>query len=199
MKHDSSAIVAVTYDSKAQVVRLVFHRTFQPSPDDPLDFEATIEATLLDLGKRFQVRKVLFDPYQMVASARRLTKAGLRVEEFAQTVPNLTAASQQLYELIQGLVLYPDAAMRLAMTRTVAVETSRGWRISVPPFRSKRGRPVRQGKHSSALKVYRCLFGFIHSPTGTSTRAKRMPRQGDVCRGKALTRHLSGTKKGSLE
>ncbi len=131
VKHDSSAIVAVTFDANTQMVRLVYHRIFQPSPDDPLDFERTIEATLLDLKKRFLVRKVLFDPYQMAATSQRLAKSGMVIQEFAQSQPNLTAASQQLYELIQGqgIVAYPDAAMRLAMTRTIALETSRGWRI----------------------------------------------------------------------
>jgi hypothetical protein len=38
IKHDSTAIVAVAWE-KAQRVRLVAHRVFQPSPDDPLDFE----------------------------------------------------------------------------------------------------------------------------------------------------------------
>jgi phage terminase large subunit-like protein len=105
---------------------------FQPSPDQPLDFEATIEATLLDLHRRFNVRKVLFDPYQMAATAQRLTRAGMRIEEFPQTSGNLTIASQNLYELIQGrnLAVYPDAALRLAISRAVAVETSRGWRIT---------------------------------------------------------------------
>ena len=91
VKHDSSAIVAVTY--RDDVVRLVFHRIFQPSPDDPINFEASIEATLLDLSKRFSVRQVLFDPYQMVAVAQRLAKAGVTIQEFPQSVPNLTAAS----------------------------------------------------------------------------------------------------------
>jgi hypothetical protein len=37
-----------------------------------------------------------------------------------------------LYDLInfRNLVAFPDAAMRLAISRTVAIETSRGWRIS---------------------------------------------------------------------
>ena len=48
------------------------------------------------------MRQVLFDPYQMVATAQRLAKAGVTIQEFPQSVPNLTAASQQLYELIQG-------------------------------------------------------------------------------------------------
>jgi phage terminase large subunit-like protein len=132
MKHDSSAIVAVTYDTRAKLVRLVYHRIFQPSPQEPLNFEATIEATLIDLHKRFQVRKILCDPYQMVASMQRLARAGLPVEEFPQSSPNITAASQQLYELIHGqaIVAYPSSEIRLALTRTVAKEGSRGWHIS---------------------------------------------------------------------
>ena len=132
VKRDSSAIVVCTFDKKAQQVRLVWHRIYQPSPDDPLDFEATIEASLLELKSRFKVRKVLFDPYQMHASAQRLAKAGLKMEEFPQSVPNLTEASTHLYELIKGcsLVVYPDAVLRLAVSRAVAVEGSRGWKIS---------------------------------------------------------------------
>jgi len=131
-KHDSTAIVAVTFDHAAQTVRLVFHRIFQPSVDDPLDFEATIERTLLELRERFCVVKVLFDPWQMQAVAQRLRNAGLPIEEYPQSSPNLTAASQNLYELIQGqnLVVYPDEQMRLAISRAIAVETPRGWRIS---------------------------------------------------------------------
>ena len=132
VKHDSTAVVAVWYDPNDQKVCLVWHRIFQPSPDEPLDFEATIEATLLDLAKRFDVRKVIFDPYQMQATAQRLTRAGIRIEEFPQSSGNLTLASQNLFELIEGrnLIVYPDDTLRLAVSRCVAVETSRGWRIA---------------------------------------------------------------------
>jgi phage terminase large subunit-like protein len=67
----------------------------------------------------------------MQATAQRLTKAGLRIIEFAQTQANLTAASQNLFDLIEDrrLVLYPDVGMRLAISRTVALEKPRGWRI----------------------------------------------------------------------
>ena len=131
-KHDQTAIVAVTYDQAAQQVRLVFHRIFQPSPDDPLDFEATIERTLCELRERFAVCKILFDPSQMQAVAQRLLNQGLPIEEFPQSPANLTAASQNLYELIesQNLVVYPSEALRLAVSRAIAVETPRGWRIS---------------------------------------------------------------------
>jgi len=132
VKRDSTAIVAVTWDSKLKKVRLVFHRIYQPSPDEPLDFENTVEATVRDLRKRFMLRAVYYDPYQMAAVAQRLRGAGVPMEEFPQTVPNLTQASQNLYELIQAgnLVVYPNDAIRLAVSRAVAIETGRGWRIS---------------------------------------------------------------------
>jgi hypothetical protein len=124
--------VATTFDKTTQKVKLVCHRVFQPSPDDPLDFEETIEATLKELKSRFKMQRVLCDPWQLQAVMQRLQRAGIPIEEYPQTQSNLTAIGQGLFELVQArnLVLYPDAAMRLAVSRAVAVETSRGWRIS---------------------------------------------------------------------
>jgi len=58
--------------------------------------------------------------------------AGLPMAEFPQTVGNLTESSTGLYELINGgnLAVYPDDEFRLAISRCVAIETSRGWRIA---------------------------------------------------------------------
>jgi phage terminase large subunit-like protein len=131
-KRDSTAVVCCAFDTAAKKVRLVWHRIFQPSPADPLDFEATIEQTLLDLRRRFYVREIRYDPWQMQAVAQRLVAAGLPMVEFAQSVPNLTEASTNLYELIKGrnLAAYPDDDLRLAISRCVALETARGWKIS---------------------------------------------------------------------
>lgn len=132
VKRDSTAIVCSTFDQAAKKVRLVWHRTFQPSPEDPLDFENTIERTLLELKRRFWLREVRYDPYQMQASAQRLTAQGVPMLEFPQSVPNLTEASTNLYEIIKGrnLITYPDDDLRLAISRSVALETTRGWRIA---------------------------------------------------------------------
>ncbi len=71
---------------------------------------------------------------------QRLQKAGLPIEEFAQSTPNLTAATQCLFHLIesQSLIAYPDPQIRLAMSRAVAIEGPRGWRL---------------GKERSAFKI----------------------------------------------
>jgi len=132
VKRDSTAIVAATFDPKAKKVRLVWHRIFQPSVKDPLDFEATVEQTLMDLRRRFYIREIRYDPYQLVAVAQRLTAAGLPMVEFPQSVPNLTEASTNLYEAIKGknLLAYADDDIRLAISRCVAIENARGWRIA---------------------------------------------------------------------
>jgi phage terminase large subunit-like protein len=131
VKRDSTALVAVTFDKKAQVVRLVQHRVFTPAPGDPIDFEHAVERTLLEWRQRFVLRQVLFDPFQMAAVSQRLAKAHVPIEEYPQTVPNLTAATSNLFDLIQsrGIALYSDAAMRLAVSRAIIVESSRGWRL----------------------------------------------------------------------
>jgi phage terminase large subunit-like protein len=98
------------------------------------DFEATVERSLLELRDRFNLQAEWYDPYQMTAVAQHLTAQRVPMVEFPQTLPNLTEASQNLYDLVKGcnLQLYPDADMRLAVSRTVALEDAhgRGWRIA---------------------------------------------------------------------
>ena len=132
VKHDLTAIAAVTFDRKQQKVRLVTHRVFQPSPDAPLDFENTIESTLIGLHKCFRVKKVCYDPFQMASSAQRLIKERVKMEETPQTVPTLTAAAQNLYDLVHSgnFTAYHSEEIRLAMSRAVAIESTRGWRIA---------------------------------------------------------------------
>jgi phage terminase large subunit-like protein len=132
VKRDSTAIVVVTRDRLESKVRLVWHRVWQPSAAEPLDFEATVEAALIQLRRQFRVKDVRYDPYQMQAVAQRLLKYNVPMVEFPQSVPNLTEASTNLYELIKGanLCVYPDDAMRLSIQRAIAVEMPRGWRIA---------------------------------------------------------------------
>ena len=87
---------------------------------------------ILELKARFSLRAVHFDPYQMQATAQRLTHLGVNMVEYPQTVGNLTAASQNLYELIksQGISVYPDDDIRLSIQRSVAVESTRGWKLA---------------------------------------------------------------------
>jgi hypothetical protein len=102
VKRDSTAIVAVTWDDRIKKAKLVNVRVFQPSADEPLDFEATVERTVLALAQHFNVQEVRYDPYQMTSTAQRLASKRVNMVEFPQTMGNLTAASDNLYELIKG-------------------------------------------------------------------------------------------------
>lgn len=52
--------------------------------------------------------------------------------EYPQSIPNLTAMGQNLYELIKAgnLVLYPAPDLRTQAGHAIALQTSRGWRIA---------------------------------------------------------------------
>jgi phage terminase large subunit-like protein len=130
-KRDSTALVAVTFDRKSKCVRLVTHKVFTPTPGDPIDFESTVEKTLRDWQARFSMQQVLFDPFQLASVMQRLTRERLPVEEFPQTLPNLTATTSNLFDLISArqLALYPDAQMRTALSHAIITESSRGWKL----------------------------------------------------------------------
>jgi hypothetical protein len=131
VKHDSTALVAVTWDHGDQCVRLVNHRIIVPSPDRPVEFEAEVEATLLDWKRRYYVKECRFDPFMMVPSAQRLQRDDVPMKEFPQSPSNLLSASQNLHDLIAGrnLRLYPSEPIRKAISQAVAIEGPRGWKI----------------------------------------------------------------------
>jgi three-Cys-motif partner protein len=119
VKRDSTAIVVTTYDRDLRKVRLITHKIFQPSPSDPLDFEATVEDTILNLRRRFRVRQVLYDPYQMAAVAQRLARAHVPMVEYPQSVPNLTEIATNLYELFKGKNLIVYASFPFAANQPI--------------------------------------------------------------------------------
>ena len=129
IKRDSAAIVATTWIILPKGPAGL-SPGFQPTPEQPLGLGNLRRP--LELNERFNLKEVRYDPYQFHRSATTLAKAGVPMVEFPQSTPNLTAASQNLYELIKGgnLLVYPDEAMRLSVQRAVALETTRGWRIT---------------------------------------------------------------------
>lgn len=133
IKKDRAAVVSA-YRRGSQDSRMLClgpKRFWQPSPEDPLDLEETIEKYLMELSEKYYIREILYDPYQFHRSATTLAKKGLKLTEFPQTVPNLTAIGQNLYDLIEfrGLALYPDTELRKEAAMAVGKETGRGLRI----------------------------------------------------------------------
>lgn len=128
-KKDRSAVVSVYREG--QKIKLGPKRFWQPTSEEPMDLEETMEAYLLELHRGYTLLTVKYDPFQFHRSAVTLAKKGLPMEEFPQTGSNLTEIGQNLYDLIeyQNLVLYACKDMRYEASCSIAKETTRGLRI----------------------------------------------------------------------
>jgi phage terminase large subunit-like protein len=133
VKHDSTALVAVKYDKYSDDLILATHRIWHPSPDNPMDFEATIEFFLRHLENYSRrIEKVLCDPFQLHRTMMTLEQAGIPIEAFPQTLPNLTLATESLYSRLANrrLRVYNAPDLREHVLNAASVETSRGLRLS---------------------------------------------------------------------
>ena len=129
VKKDRSAVVTVYRDGNK--IKLGPKRFWQPSPDDPMDLEQTMEKYLLQLHQGYTLLSVAYDPFQFHRSATTLTKRGLPMLEYPQTSPTPTAMGQNIYDLVEygSLTLYPCKHLRYEASCAIARETGRGLRI----------------------------------------------------------------------
>ena len=75
VKKDRSAVVSVYEDNGH--IKLGPKRFWQPTSQDPMDLEETMEAYLLGLYRDYSLITVRYDPYQFHRSATTLRKKGL--------------------------------------------------------------------------------------------------------------------------
>ena len=129
LRHDATALVVVSID-KDRVV-LVDHRTFVPRKGETLDIEATAEQALRDLARRFDLNAVAYDPWQAIDLGQRLKRAHINMVEVTQTATNQGPMANQLIDLIKQrrLSMYAASDLRLAVSKTVIIESSRGYRL----------------------------------------------------------------------
>ena len=94
-KRDSTAVVFVRWDGSK--IRLVNHRIFKPGFLKPVDFEA-VENYVRDVRSKNHVVKIYADPHQLFSTIQKLQKEGFPVEEYQQTIPNLTVMAGNLFD-----------------------------------------------------------------------------------------------------
>jgi len=141
VKWDCSALVALAkddYKKKKRAVRLVDHRIFEPK-GKTINFEKTIEHTVLNWNRRYKIVDVYFDPYQLLRSSQFLRDERIKMTEYPQTVTNMVSATQNLDELIHSgnIRLYPNTVLRQHLLSASTKEHSQGLRL-VKTNRSKK-------------------------------------------------------------
>ena len=132
LKSDCSAIAAVAHNSAdSDILELIDHEVFIPDGEGPLDLEATVENALKRWGGEYSIIVCVYDPWQFSRSAQTLSAEGLPMLEFNQTSANVTAYSQNLYQLVRNkrLKVYPSEEVKTHLLNCEAKESPRGWRI----------------------------------------------------------------------
>lgn len=133
VRRDCAAVVCIKYADNDDRLVLADHRIWRPGPDG-LNLESSIEFYLRRIysDPRAQIEKILTDPFQMARSVQTLVAAGLPVEEYNQTLNNLTEATEALYSAFinRNLRLYNAPDLREHCLNAISVETPRGIRLS---------------------------------------------------------------------
>jgi hypothetical protein len=132
-RRDNAAVAAITVEGDQ--IRYVYEKVFKPKPDDPLNFENTIEKALLYLHERCTIKLCLVDPTQMEHLSQRMKKL-FPIEALTQNLENQTDMAQTLYDLFRterfciSSQFNNTSALRETITRTVFEERTNGLRLA---------------------------------------------------------------------
>ncbi len=178
-KWDTTAMVGCAYDSGLGKVIVVFHKIWTPVEGERFDLQATVEKELYAMGKKFNIAQIVHDPRDLHDTMTRVARTGIPVVEYAQTVSNMMAVSQNLYDLLQGgnLWAYPAPDLAEHIRNSVAEDKGKGFRIV--KRKSTRGRQKIDAAIALAMAAYAAIEGggvdfaipvqTIHSPFHDST------------------------------
>jgi phage terminase large subunit-like protein len=88
----------------------------------------------LELGKRYKIRELVYDPMRFAGEAERLKREGYTMVQIPQSPGRLTEISESLLSVIveRRLTHGNDPELNRHVANAIAVETDRGWRLSKP-------------------------------------------------------------------
>jgi len=165
IKHDCTAVVGCYYDPVRGRVGVAFHKIWQPTKDDPIDLETTVEQYVLELNRHFRIVSVVYDPTQLHRSMTTLKREGLPTIEFSQH-QKMIAATEHLYELFKSNALeaYPSDEIRDHI-KYAMVENKGGGHIKLV-----RGKNIRY-KIDAAVTLAMAAYDAVNRG-GVDTRKK---------------------------
>lgn len=154
-KRDSTAVVIAHRDAGGTHHLRALHSYADPETGY-LDYEL-VEETIRDLCRRYDVLRILVDPYNMIRSMLALVDEGLPIEEMPQTDARMVPASMSFYELLAaGRVRHGNAPELSEQAANAGKRTTeRGWR-----FAKTRSAGVIDGIVAAAFATYELERGF---------------------------------------
>jgi hypothetical protein len=127
---DRTVLTICHKDKNDNLIYLDYIKTYQGNKNNPV-LISDIESDIIWANNNFNIRKNIFDIWQMKSSAQRLQKNGIRVEEFTFTSSTIQKLSQNLYYVFHnGLIrIFPYKPLEDELLSLNAEEKSYGWRI----------------------------------------------------------------------
>jgi phage terminase large subunit-like protein len=127
---DKTALTICHKSKEDNLIYLDFIKTYQGSKKNPV-LISDIENDILWANNNFNIKKNIFDIWQMKSSAQRLQKNGIKVEEFTFTSSTIQKLSQNLYYIFHnGLIrIFPYKLLEDELLSLNAEEKSYGWRL----------------------------------------------------------------------
>lgn len=128
-RRDTTAVMAVQRDADGNFHRKCWHYTADESVGY-FDY-GVLENLIRDLAQTWDVRRLAFDPFQMVRTAQLLDGEGIPVEMFPQNDTRMVPATQLLYDLLveQRLVIDNCPTCLEQISSAGVAESARGWRL----------------------------------------------------------------------
>ena len=133
-RRDLTALVGCSWNENLNTADVVYVRIWKPMPgrDGKLTVDLSgLRDELLRLEKNYKIRAVLYDPYQMHATAAELRDAKINMVEHAQTTAR-TESDQHLYDAIIGRTIrhFNHPELTEHVINAVAIESPRGFRLA---------------------------------------------------------------------
>jgi phage terminase large subunit-like protein len=123
-----------------------------------------IEDFIRELGRRYRVREVAYDPHFFARSAQLLAEGGFTMVEFLAASGPMADAYQGFYQAcLEGSLTHDgDAVLAAHVEATAADRTERGWKI----------RKLKSGQHIDA-----CVAAVLaHTRVRLNAKPRRIPQ-----------------------
>ena len=171
-KRDSTAVVFVAWEQGR--IRVACHKIFTPTAGRPVDFEE-VENYVVEVCSRNHVVKILADPYQLFSTIQKMQKAGYPIEEFLQSLPNLTKMASTVFDAFNNrtIVTYPADDLKAHALDAIAADSPRGYTIKKERAAGKIDGFIALGMSIGAATEYGSgvdVAGFIEMNKGAPTR-----------------------------
>jgi phage terminase large subunit-like protein len=130
VKSDSSAVVAVGWDQSRKKIAVAFHHIWKPLKGQPVNLDE-VKQYLVDVHRLHRVQGAFADPSQCFLLIQQLSQAGIKVQEFSQTLANTVKMGETLFSLVRdkNLVAYRSQNLREHVLNATGIETASGVRM----------------------------------------------------------------------